>query len=213
MRPLLPENYAPLQQSGDGLQSVYLAEISPAFAQLLQDLLASAGSDLSLPEVKPDDTQRQAMLGDVERQIESRIQEAADIESTVREQLVMARRGQGKFRENVTRFEHQCRITGITDDRFLIASHIKPWRSATNQERLDGENGLLLSPNVDHLFDRSFISFQDTGVLLVSPAIDPDTLQRLGIPAEEHNGGPFTQNQKHYLIYHRREVFLEAGRN
>lgn len=213
VRPFLPERYSPLQQSGDGLQSVYLAEISPGLAQLLLDLLGSAGSDLSLPEVKPDDTRREVMLGAVEKQIESQIQGAANIESTVKEQLVMARRGQGKFRENVAKFEHRCRITGVSDDRFLTASHIKPWRSSTNQERLDGENGLLLSPNVDHLFDRGFISFQDTGILLVSPAVDRDTVHRLGIPTEEHNSGRFTENQKHYLAYHRREVFLEAGRD
>jgi len=213
IRPLLPEKYSPLQQSGDGLQSVYLAKITPGFAKLLQDLLASAGSDLKLPAVKPNDTRRDAMLGEVEKQIESEIQGAADIESTVRQQLVMARRGQGKFRENVANFEDQCRVTGISDERFLIASHIKPWRSSTNQERLDGENGLLLSPNVDHLFDRGFISFQDMGILLVSPAVDLETVHRLGIPTGKHNSGPFTRNQKQYLAYHRREVFLEAGRD
>ena len=124
----------------------------------------------------------------------------------------MARRGQGKFRENVAKFEGRCRVTGVDDTRFLIASHIKPWRASTNQERLDGENGLLLSPNVDHLFDRGFISFQDDGRLLVSPAIEAETINRLGIPLEGPiDCGSFTDNQMHYLAYHRREVFLESG--
>ena len=125
----------------------------------------------------------------------------------------MARRGQGKFRENVAKFEQRCRITGVDDSRFLIASHIKPWRSSSNPERLDGENGLLLSPNVDHLFDRGFISFQDDGISTGVPAVELDTVCRLGIPTDpKYNSGPFTENQRHYLAYHRREVFLQAGR-
>jgi hypothetical protein len=213
IRPLLPAKYSPLQQTGDGLQSVYLAAISQEFASLLRSMLGSAGSDLNLPDVRPDDSRRETMLGEVEKQIQSQIKEDAQIESTEKEQPVMARRGQGKFRENVARFEHCCRITGVDDSRFLIASHIKPWRSSTKQERLDGENGLLLSPNVDHLFDRGFISFQDNGILLVSPAVKLDTVCRLGIPSDtKYNSGPFTENQRHYLTYHRREVFLEAGR-
>ena len=44
---------------------------------------------------------------------------------------------------------------------YLVASHCKPWRDATNEERLDDENGLLLTPSVDHLFDRGFIGFED----------------------------------------------------
>jgi predicted restriction endonuclease len=61
-------------------------------------------------------------------------------------------------------------------DAYLIASHIKPWRSANNQERIDGSNGLLLAPHVDLLFDRGLISFTDEGSLLVSPAANEDAI-------------------------------------
>lgn len=107
-----------------------------------------------------------------EEQIEAEIVSSTEIDATEKEQLVQARRGQGRFRQNLRTFEHGCRITGVTDARFLIASHIKPWRSSTNEERLDGENGLLLSPTIDFLFDRGFISFSDDGTLLVSPVAD-----------------------------------------
>jgi putative restriction endonuclease len=50
----------------------------------------------------------------------------------------------------------------------FFASHIKPWCESTNEERLNGENGLLLTPSIDHLFDRGFISFEDNGELLIS---------------------------------------------
>jgi hypothetical protein len=65
----------------------------------------------------------------------------------------------------VSRIEHACRITGVNRPEHLIASHCKPWRDCeSHDERLDGENGLLLTPTVDHLFDRGFISFENDGV-------------------------------------------------
>ena len=71
---------------------------------------------------------------------------------TEKRQVVLARRGQGKFRERVSKIEHACRITGVNRPEHLIASHCKPWRDCeSNDERLDGENGLLLTPTVDHL--------------------------------------------------------------
>ena len=62
----------------------------------------------------------------------------------------------------------------------LIASHVQPWRDSNNEERLDGENGLLLTPTVDHLFDKGFISFENTGQLIVSPVADPSLAQAHG---------------------------------
>jgi hypothetical protein len=144
--------------------------------------------------------------------LESSLEDSPNIEATEKEQIIKARRGQGRFRENVQSFEKACRVSRVGDDRFLIASHIKPWRAATNQERLDGQNGLLLSPNIDFLFDRGFISFADDGKLLVSPIADTDCLRRLGVPDGPVNVGPFSPKQREYLSYHRRNVFLEAGR-
>ncbi len=58
----------------------------------------------------------------------------------------------------VQALEQRCRITGVDRPEHLRASHSKPWRDSDNAERLDGENGLLLTPSIDHLFDRGFIS-------------------------------------------------------
>jgi len=85
----------------------------------------------------------------------------AEIESTEKDQLIKARKGQGKFRQNVERIEKKCRVTGVVEKNMLIASHIKPWKLSSNIERLDGNNGLLLSPHIDKLFDLGWISFSD----------------------------------------------------
>ena len=63
--------------------------------------------------------------------------------------------------------ERRCRITGVERAAHLVASHSKPWRDSSNEERLDGENGLLLTPSVDHPFYRGFIGFEDSGVDLL----------------------------------------------
>lgn len=215
IRPLLPPKYSPLQDTGDGLQSVYLAAVPVDMAKLLLQLIKDAGNDIHV-EV-PHTTEanhREQVIAAFEDALETSIVASQDIPNTEKEQIIKARRGQGRFRENVQLHEHQCRITGVTHAEFLIASHIKPWRVATHQERLDGENGLLLCPNIDFLFDRGFISFADDGSLLISPTSDVECFRRLGVPVDEPvNVGAFSPKQKEYLSHHRRNIFLEAGRD
>lgn len=130
---------------------------------------------------------------------------APKISKTVRQQLVEARLGQGLFKINVGRIERGCRLTGVTDRFHLRASHIKPWRDSTNEERLDGHNGLLLAPHVDHLFDRGLITFSGRGRVLVSPRLEPDVLAAWGL--RTRNVGGFSDRQAQYLDYHRTKVF------
>lgn len=86
--------------------------------------------------------------------LEQQVANDATVPETDRLALIRARNGQGLFKERVGKIESRCRITGVENPVHLIASHCKPWRDATNEERLNGENGLLLTPSIDHLFDR-----------------------------------------------------------
>jgi len=149
----------------------------------------------------------QHLLQAIDDELEREIRNSSSVDPTEIEQLIKARRGQGVFRKNVAKKEPCCRLTGIADERFLIASHIKPWKSCTNTERLDGDNGLFLSPNVDRLFDEGYISFTDTGDLLVSPTVCEELCELLGIPANGTNCGSFSPKQKEYLSYHRIHLF------
>jgi predicted restriction endonuclease len=88
----------------------------------------------------------------------------------------------------------------------LRASHIKPWAASNYEEKLDGYNGLLLSPHVDHLFDRGFISFQDSGGILIAKDLNPSVLEQWAIHPGE-NVGKFKGKQCEYLEYHREVVF------
>lgn len=87
------------------------------------------------------------------------------------------------------------------------ASHIKPWCKCDDRERLDGNNGLLLSPHIDHLFDAGFITFTDSGDLLVADLLKERVLKVWDI-SPTLNVGEFRPEQAKYLDYHRREVFL-----
>jgi hypothetical protein len=113
--------------------------------------------------------------------------------------------------QRVRQVEVRCRITGVDRIEHLRASHCKPWRDSSDSERLDGENGLLLTPTIDHLFDRGFISFETDGRLLVSPVAHRPSLERMGVPLGGRvNVGTFSAGQRRYLAFHQERVFLEA---
>jgi len=213
LAPRLPKRYAPLQPNGHGLQSVYLTRLPESFALELAELIGIEAQNL-IKGRRVDDKRAilpGAGLLEWEQHQIQQIQLDVTIEETTRAALVQARRGQGVFKQRVLKIEQRCRLTGVDRLEHLIASHCKPWRDASNEERLDGENGLLLTPDADHLFDRGFISFDDRGGLLVSPVAHVPSLVRMGIdPATLKNVGVFSAGQRRFLDFHRESVFLEA---
>ena len=130
----------------------------------------------------------------------------SDMGPTFKEQVVKARRGQGVFRSSVLLTETACRVTHVSDAKHLRASHIKPWRDANNSERLDGANGLLLSPHIDHLFDQGYISFSNSEELLVVPEVRTNLLDKWGIDSGTRVG-EFNRQQQAFFDYHRANVF------
>ncbi|WJE53608.1 HNH endonuclease [Bacillus cereus] len=94
------------------------------------------------------------------------------ISITEKERLIKSRIGQGKFKKLLLERECKCALCGVTDPRVLIASHIKPWSESTNEERLDVNNGLLLCPNHDALFDKHLISFDERGKIVISETLN-----------------------------------------
>jgi hypothetical protein len=201
LRPHLPEKYSPLQHSGDGLQSVYLASIPAPMADVLIELL---GDEFRRALQTLGDEVDEA--GAVADQQEEAIRGRTDIGATSRTQLIKSRRGQGIFKANVRLNENACRVTGINDPLHLRASHIKPWKDSSDDEKLNGCNGLLLSPHIDHLFDRGFISFSADGSLLISSHLDQKVLEQWGVSAET-NVGKFNTEQAKFLEYHATLIF------
>lgn len=211
--PHLMKRYAPLRSNGSGKQAIYLTNISSGLAAALADLIGREAHDILNASKSIEYLSfgpGQGLVLWEEHEI-YQIHQNLEITETDRQALVTARRGQGIFKKKVMQYEKRCRITKVSKEEHLRASHTKPWRSANNQERLDGENGLLLTPSIDHLFDRGFISFDDSGLLLISPVADLPSLKKMGIPQRAVGVGTFTTGQQRYLDHHRQHVFLQSS--
>jgi hypothetical protein len=197
---LLPERHSPLRASGDANPAVYLALLPRKMAGVVRRLVG-VEVDRLVEEITqgvggqfPDEVAEETLL------------QRADLTPALKRDLLNARRGQGLFRTNLEKVESACRLTGLLDRRHVRAVHIKPWRISTDAEKLDGCNGLLLSPHLEHLFSRGYISFSDSGELLVSRHLNPAVLDKWGLRLPRYVDA-FRPEQCRYLDYHRREVF------
>ncbi|HBP28039.1 MAG: HNH endonuclease [Advenella sp.] len=204
LAPLLPSKYSPLQENGNGNQGVYLASVPDDLAHELEAIL---------------DGQVQSILANKSNTAETddsinidRLLSDGALPATQRTQLIQARIGQGLFRSRVAALEPCCRITGIIDPRFLIASHIKPWSKSNNIEKLDGHNGLLLAPHIDRLFDKGYMTFENDGLLRFSPQLPTEIYRAWSLDASI-TAKPFSRQQEDYMAYHRAEVFLDDMTN
>lgn len=112
------------------------------------------------------------------------------------------RTNQGLFREKMFKLWGACCVTGIQNESFLVASHIKPWSKCTPEEQLDSNNGLLLNASYDFLFDNFHLTFNDDGSGLLSPA-GKRVAKYFGISKDIKIDRPFNSEQKNYLKYHR----------
>jgi predicted restriction endonuclease len=129
------------------------------------------------------------------------------IETTVKEALINARIGQGKFRTQVLKlWGNRCAVTGAVTTEAIRASHIQPWRRSTNEERLDPNNGLPLVANLDALFDAGLISFESSGEMMVSPNLSVSERRLFQINRKSLTKPPSPQTEK-YLEYHRSNYF------
>ena len=139
--------------------------------------------------------------------IEQQREQLNEIENTEeKQQLSRARKGQGKYREELYKDCPFCPITMVSDDRILIASHIKPWAKSNEFEKTDPKNGFMLTPTFDFLFDRGFMSFTDDKKVILSPFLSNMTYSKIGISAGKTIKFLPIEGREGYLDYHRREI-------
>ena len=125
------------------------------------------------------------------------------ISNTEKENLVKTRIGQGKFRRDLINMWGCCSVTKCEEEVLLVASHIKPWRESTSDERLDKFNGLLLVATIDRAFDSGLISFNDNGEILISPGFQ--YYENAGI--DKKMKVKLSERHINYMNYHRINVF------
>jgi hypothetical protein len=148
-------------------------------------------------------------FGDVEHPytVEKEQEEIDNIQDTEEKKvLTRARVGQGKYREELLKLCPFCPITLVSDDRLLIASHIKPWAKSTDFEKTDPMNGFMLTPTFDFLFDRGFLSFTDDRKSILSPFLSNMTYSKLGISDGKTFSHLPTDGRENYLEFHRTEI-------
>ncbi len=141
----------------------------------------------------------------------TQIQKNGKLKATIKESLIQARVGQGKFRRDLmSMWSSSCAVTGCTIPELLRASHIKPWCKSTDTQRLDQNNGLLLEANLDALFDSGLISFEDNGDMSASAQLTGNQKKALGVPGKLRI--KLNKKQQKYLGYHRKNVFQSPNK-
>lgn len=115
---------------------------------------------------------------------------------------------QAKYRAKLLEECPYCPITKISDERLLIASHIKPCSLSEEHEAFDPKNGFMLSPLYDSLFDQGFISFDDKKCMMVSNWLSPVNQARCNVKTGAFvQMLPLDEKREFYLQYHRQYVF------
>lgn len=142
-------------------------------------------------------------------EVEDAILGYENLNETERTAIVKSRVGQGLFRKKLLeKYNSTCIITGVSVKRLLIASHIKPWAVSDNEERLSDENGLLLSPTYDKLFDYGLITFTNLGKIILSSQLSVEDRTKLHLSTDREYELKMTSKMKEHLDYHRDIIFV-----
>lgn len=139
------------------------------------------------------------------KEVEKQIKEE-NIPQEEKDNLIRARKGQGKYRSDLFEQCPFCPITLISDDRLLIASHIKPWVKSNETEKTDPKNGFMFTPTYDFLFDRGYISFSNDQKIIISPWISKMTRSKLNISDSKKYSMLPIDGREDYLEYHRNNI-------
>ncbi len=130
--------------------------------------------------------------------------ENENIDGDIREALVKIRVNQSVFRDKLLKKYNKCCLCGVTNTDFLVASHIKPWVLSSPREKLDVNNGLLLCPNHDKLFDKGMISFDDNGSIIISELLSSN--DKIFLNINENLKIVVDDEMRNYLNFHRKKI-------
>lgn len=145
-----------------------------------------------------------------ESDVTSAIENFDSLRETEKSNIVKARIGQGLFKTRLLKkYDSRCIVTGVTTRKLLIASHVRPWAVSSNEDRLSEENGLLLSPTFDKLFDCGLITFSNAGNMFVSSQLDETDKAKLHISTDVIYDLKLSSKLKEHLDYHRDKIFVK----
>jgi hypothetical protein len=125
---------------------------------------------------------------------------------TEKDTIIKGRVGQGIFKRKLQERSSCCEICGFDFKELLIASHCKPWSMSSNKERLNPDNGLLLCPSHDLLFDKGLISFKEDGSIVMSNKLSVKQYRFFNISGKEII--ILTKGQCSFINWHRSKFSL-----
>ncbi len=128
-----------------------------------------------------------------------------NIDGASKKAVVNVRINQGKFRDFLLKRYKKCCLCGVENHALLTASHIKPWTESESKEQLDVDNGFLMCPNHDKIFDKGYITFDDDGKIIISDRLTENDRELLNVDSRKHI--ELTEGNKKYLKFHREKVF------
>ncbi len=151
-------------------------------------------------------------LGDID--LKSFISDINEIElksltSYEKKALSKQRIGHSQFATKVKQNARFCCEVNTTYKKNLIASHIKPWSESVDEEKVDINNGICLSPNFDGLFENGLISFNSDGRILVR-SLSKDEISAYGLTGDEKI--VVTDKKRIYLQWHHENKFLATAK-
>ncbi len=139
---------------------------------------------------------------------EEHVKRDTSLSNTERIAIIKARIGQGLFRQNLIDYWRGCAVSGCHKTEVMVASHIKPWRDASNAERIDIFNGLLLLPNMDKLFDKGYMTFDCLGMAHFSSLLSDEDIALMGIDKRRCHLVKIDERHKSFLKYHNEHCFI-----
>ncbi|AWE06173.1 HNH endonuclease [Lysinibacillus sp. 2017] len=197
VQPLLPTKYSPFQQNGDGNQG-FLYPCNEMLAIKLLELI----SDANIYE--ENEEQLEFAMGLIAQKERNTL--APVLIETEAKAKVKIRKGQQKFHKQLAPlWDHHCALCGIDLPELLRASHSKPWKDSTDEERLNPYNGILLCSNHDAMYDKGYIAFDGTGKIHISPEIEKIDYVKYGIHDKMRVAR--VEENKSYFKWHKRNVF------
>jgi putative restriction endonuclease len=203
------EKYAPFNKAGRG-NTGYLFRVSAKLANLLFEIIEKRNGYTKEQFKVEKSIDKQTINKQIINNVEEGLDKPIVLDKTEEELIIKARIGQSTFKKALLNIEKKCKICGVSDTRFLVASHIKPWSLSNNQERLDVNNGLLLCPNHDSLFDKGYISFDKNGKIMVSLEVNEVTKVFMNINASITI--QFSDQQLIYIAWHRENLYKSSSK-
>ncbi|WP_435308555.1 HNH endonuclease [Sebaldella termitidis] len=192
------EKYFPYNVDGNGNQG-YLFKITEDFANYIISLIEKNGNK------KVEIYSNREEIEEIEQLLEDK-----KLIGEEKEVVIKARVNQGIFRKQLLNSECKCKLCGLSNEKLLIASHIKPWSESDKNEKLHIHNGLLFCPHHDKLFDKFLISFEDDGKIIISDELSQEDRMLLNI--RDNMKVKISDENKKYLKWHRNEFFARMSK-